>query len=81
MPSLVEIDAVVLEKKSSMYFHFSLLSPFDNGHGILFEQTLIIFTSECFMSSMVELDLVILKELICEKIQIDTWTDRQTYKQ
>ena len=34
-------------------------------------------TKKCFMSSMAGLDSVILKKLICEKVWMDTWTDRQ----
>ena len=32
------------------------------------------------MSSMAGLDSVILKKLICEKVWMDTWTDRQIDK-
>ena len=43
VPSLVEIDPVVLKKKifkvGQCIFAISLLSPFGNGWGPLFEQT------------------------------------------
>ena len=42
MPSLVEIDQLVLEKifflTPSMYYTFSWLSPLGKGRGILFQQ-------------------------------------------
>ena len=63
MPSLVEIDPVVLEKKiffkcSQRILVISLLSPLGKGWGPTFGQTRIPLTQGCFVPSLVEIDQV-----------------------
>ena len=80
VPSLVEIGPVVLETKSSMYFHYVAIISFDKDRKWPFIWTnLNHLHLQCFMWNMVELNSVILNKSICEKIWMDTWqTDRQT---
>ena len=67
MSTLVDISLVVLKKKISKLdkctFFILLLSPLEQGHGPLFEQTLITFTQDCFVQSLVEIGLVILERI------------------
>ena len=66
--SLVEIGSVVLEKKIFKFcqciFAILLLSPLRKGRGPSFEQTWIPFTQGCFVSSLVEIDPVVLEKKI-----------------
>ena len=67
MPSLVEIGPVVQENKifqcRQCIFAISLLSPVGNGRGLLFEQTYIPFTKDCFVPSLVENGSVVLEKI------------------
>ena len=78
MPSLVAIGPMVLENKSSMYFHYVAIISLDKARAWPNLNRLRI---ECFMSSMVKLNSDILSKSICEKKWIDTWTERQTATQ
>ena len=59
VPSLVEIDSVVLEKKifliSSMFFGYFVIIPLGKGHFPSFEGNWIPFTQGCFEPSSVEI--------------------------
>ena len=67
MPSLVEIGPVVLEKifKSCQLFFFiiSQLSPLWKERGPTFEQTLIPFTKEYLVPTLVEIGPVVLENM------------------
>ena len=66
MPSLLEIGPVVVEKMILQFRRCfsvnSLFSPLGKDWGSSFEQTLIPFTQECFVSSMVEIGPVVLEK-------------------
>ena len=66
MPSLVEIDPVVLKKKifkvGQCIFAISLLFPLGKGPGPSFDQTWIPFTQGCFVPSLVEISPVVLEK-------------------
>ena len=71
VPSLVEIGPVVLENKSSMYFHcVAIISLWQRAWPNM-GTNLNRLHLECCMSSTLELDSVIPKKLICEKIWMD----------
>ena len=81
MPSLVEIDSVVLEKKV-VFFKFCQFI-FANylhgkGRGTSFEQTGIPFTQGCFVLSLVEIGPVVLRKSRTYENFSDGRTDRQT---
>ena len=79
VPSLVEICPVVLEKTSSMYFHYeAIISLWQRAWFFIWKN---LTNLQYFMSSIVELDSMILKKLTCAKIWMDTWTVRQTDRQ
>ena len=68
VPSLVEIGPVVLENKSSLYFHYvAIISLWQARAWTLIWTNLNHFHLECFMSSMVKLNSVILNKLICKR--------------
>ena len=79
VPSVVEIGPVVLEKKLSMYFQYvAFIFLWQRAWPFIWTN---LNHLQCFMSSMVDLDSVILKKLICLKIWMETWTDRQRDRQ
>ena len=85
MPSLVEIDPVVLKKKifkvGQCIFAISLLSPLGKGRGPSFEQTWIRITQGCFVPSLAVIGpLVLEKKMKMWKVyrQTDRQTDGQT---
>ena len=65
MTSLVEIDLMVLQKKSFRLFHFisafSYLSPLGKGRGPSFIQTWIFFAQEFFVHNLAEIGQVVLE--------------------
>ena len=74
MPSLVELSPVVNDKKifksHQIIFFMYLLSPLEKGH------ELSSFSQGCFMPSLVEMGLMVLKEKTkCEKF-MSTITDK-----
>ena len=77
VPSLVEIGPVVLENKPSMYFHYVAISLWQRPWFFIGTNL------NCLHQGILYVKyggtwLEILKKLICEKIWMDTWTDRQT---
>ena len=65
MPSLVEIDPVVVEKEEflnyvNVFLQFLIISPW-NRMGPSFEETWIPFTQGWLMSSLVEIGQVVLE--------------------
>ena len=65
LPSLVEIGSVVLQKIFFNYFnvfYYSQLSPLGRGQNPSFEQNWIPVTQECFVSSLVEIGVVVLEK-------------------
>ena len=83
LPSLVEIDPVVLEKKilkvCQCIFAISLLTPLGKGRGPSFEQTWILITQGCFVPGLVKIGPVVLEKIKMWKVyrQTDRRTDRQ----
>ena len=83
MSNMVEIGPVVFKKifKVRQYiFAISLLSPLGKERGPAFEETLITITLECFVPSLVEIGLEVLKKNIFKVRQyisvffiISTW--------
>ena len=68
MPSVLEIDPSVLEKKVikllQCIFVISLFSPLGKGRDTLFEKTLIPFTQGSFVPSLVEMVSSVLEKKI-----------------
>ena len=65
MPSLVEIGQVVLEKRIYLMLWMYILLFCNNlgkGRGPSFEQSWILFTQGCFVSSLIEIDPVVLEK-------------------
>ena len=63
VPSLVEIDPMVLQEKIFRFRHcifaLLLLSPLGKGRGSTIEKIWIHFTQGCFVPSLVEIDPVV----------------------
>ena len=83
VPRFVEFIPAVLEKRifkvRQCIFAISLLSPLRKGHGSSFEQTWIPFTWVCFVPSLVEIGLVVLKKMNMWKVyrRTDDQRDRR----
>ena len=78
VPSLVEIgQVVVLENKSSMYFHYVANISLWQRAWPFFGKNLNRLHLGMLYVKYGGTWLGILKKLICEKIWMDTWTDRQ----
>ena len=85
MPSLVEITQLALQKKnfnfSQIIFAFSLSSTLGKVYGTICEQTLIPFTQECFVQSLVEIGLAVLeKKMTTRKVNRGTDNEQQATK-
>ena len=74
VPSLLENDPVVLEKKifktSQWIFTISQLSPLWEGCGPSLEQIWISFTQECFVPSLFEVGPVVLEKKILKVFNV-----------
>ena len=67
VPSLLNIDPVVLEKKTFQnffifFFVISFLSPLGKWHVSLFENSWVRFTQGCLLLCLVEIGLVVLEK-------------------
>ena len=61
--AFAKIGPVILEKKIFKYFHY-YLENLEKGRGPSFELIWILFTQECFVLSLVEISLVVLKKSV-----------------